>query len=280
MDLVGRRALSKAMAAAIVASGLVVVIVGGGLILLGVPTGVPVTETYSFDEALPPSSNGTTSLFITNVNGGVRVFVWDGTGALINGTVSAQGIGASVHDVKLQVTNDDGSLTFEPDYPSTTAFSGRAYGVEINVYLPKAYTFETVEIETVNGPIQVHSLTVTESVDFFTVNGDVVFDTLSAPEATIGTVNGGITGNLSRVSPDEAYIIATTNGGISVGVPANASYRLTINTVNGGVQTSGLVMRDVIQMSNHDIRATVGGGSPSGMLSLVTVNGGVSISVR
>ncbi len=275
---------------------LIVVIVVGGLLL-----SLVVASTFSVDKksftpySAPVSQNSSSpsSLDVSNVNGGVTVVSWGQPNVLVNGTVTARGLGASVNAVTFVESNATGTIVFHAVFPgSTISFPFfPSYTVDINVYVPASAEFASAHIITVNGDIKLstietESLTLTttngkvqatgitaHSLTLTTTNGSLDFTCSSCISVVASTTNGGITGNLISLSLTGSYTLTTTNGGISLALPASGSFRLSANTVNGGISVSGL---GLTAQTSHSLTATVGTGAAS--VNLTTTNGSISVT--
>jgi DUF4097 and DUF4098 domain-containing protein YvlB len=91
------------------------------------------------------------------------------------------------------------------------------------------------------------------------------------------TTNGGIDARLVGSGWNgQGLELRTTNGGITITLPANFNARLTASTVHGGVDTDfPLTVQGRI---GRRIDATLGSGGPT--VSLNTTNGGIDIRRR
>ena len=109
-----------------------------------------------------------------------------------------------------------------------------------------------------------------------TVNGGVaVMD--AAGDIRGRTQNGGVSVDLTGRSWDGRGLdLETTNGGISLSVPADYSAELETGTVNGGMRIDFPVT--VQGRLSQQIRTRIGAGGP--LIRAVTTNGGVNIRQR
>jgi Putative adhesin len=229
------------------------------------------------------------SLTVSNTNGGVTVSSWSQVYLMVNGTVTARGFGSSVDAITFLESNSSGSIVFQAIFPSSNSFFGASYSVDIHVYTPASAQFNTVQIITVNGEVQVSTinastLTLTDtngditasniSVTSMTAtdtNGSVNLTCASCASATVTSTNGSVTVDLSTLSLSGSYILTSTNGNINLSLPALASCKITPNTTNGSVSTSGLGF----QLTNHT-PATLGTGSA--VVTLTTTNGSIVVT--
>ncbi len=85
------------------------------------------------------------------------------------------------------------------------------------------------------------------------------------------TTNGSVTMGLSTLSLGGSYAATSTNGNVNLTIPVLASCKITPNTTNGSVSSSGLG----VQLTNHTA-TTLGTGSA--VVNLTTTNGSIAIT--
>jgi DUF4097 and DUF4098 domain-containing protein YvlB len=157
------------------------------------------------------------------------------------------------------------------------------------LYAPVSAKFNSVQIVTVNGDVQVSgvsasSLTLTDTNGGITAsnisattmaatdtNGAVSLTCTSCGGVTVTTTNGSVTMGLSTLSLGGSYTVASTNGSVNLTLPILASCKITPNTTNGSVSASGLG----VQLTNH---ATATMGTGSAVVNLTTVNGSITVT--
>jgi DUF4097 and DUF4098 domain-containing protein YvlB len=227
---------------------------------------------------------------VSNTNGGVTVSSWSQAYVMINGTVTARGFGSSPDAITFVESNSSGNIVFQVIFPSSNILLGASYSVDVHMYTPVSAKFNTVQIVTVNGDLQVSSissssLTVTDTNGGITAsnisatamtatdnNGSVNLTCTSCGSATVTTTNGSVTLGLSTLSLGGSYTVTSTNGNVNLTVPALASFKITPNTTNGSVSaSSGLG----VQLTNH-VTTTLGTGSA--IVNLTTVNGSITVA--
>jgi hypothetical protein len=260
---------------------ILVVIVVGIVIIAAISTFyyvsnvTKITKNFSYTE--PISQGQSPSILVSDLNGVVNIIPWGQSNrTLINGTITARGIGASPDALTLVQSDTSGTISFVAKFPSTSNFFlfSQDYEVSVNVYVPLSAHFNATTVETVNGDIDVGTLNSTK-VLISTVNGGVTFSSLSCINLLAKTVSGVIQTTLRSVSPMGLYTVSTVNGNVGLTIPASSSFKLTASTVNGIIQTSGLSLSNTAQASNS-LSATVGGGNAT--VALSTVNGGITIT--
>jgi hypothetical protein len=123
---------------------------------------------------------------------------------------------------------------------------------------------------TVNGPIKATGLA--GDAQATTVNGTVEIETAGAARAT--SVNGGITGKLTRSQLERDAHFETVNGNIILELPAGFGAEFSGSTVSGSIDSDfPIVMTG--QVSRRSLRGTIGNGG--GELRVSTVNGNVRL---
>ena len=113
---------------------------------------------------------------------------------------------------------------------------------------------------------------------FTTENGGVTLDDVSGQ--VVGTTrNGGVHVRLSGARWDGAGLdVETTNGGVTLAVPASYSAALEVRTVRTAASAADIAACTVPGRRDRELRTTLGSGGP--LLKLRTVNGGVRINAR
>lgn len=202
-------------------------------------------------------------------NGGIEVVGEDRADIALEARVIATG---STHDEAQSVAREvkiDTGDTIHADGPNSSAWSGRNWYVNYKLHVPRHLTSQ---LQTVNGGIELSGLDGTTNAQ--TTNGGISLHDL-AGEVHARTTNGGIEAALGGQRWNGAGLFAdTTNGGVSVSVPAQYSAHLVASTTNGGVSV-GLPLNGVNTTGKH-IDANLGSGGAT--LQFQTTNGGVSIN--
>src|SRR5438128_7831625 len=267
--------------------GAVVAVVAAS-VFLGPSLSVTTKNFTPYQSSVSQSSNPS-SMTVSNTNGGVSVSSWSQAYLMINGTVTARGFGSSPDAITFVESNSSGNIVFQAIFPASNFFFGASYSVDVHAYAPASTQFNTVQIVTVNGDLQVSSisassLTLTDSNGGITAsnisattmtttdtNGSVNLTCTSCASATVTTTNGSVTMGLSTLSLGGSYSVTSTNGNVNLTIPVLASCKITLNTTNGSVSSSGLG----VQLTNHTM-TTLGTGSA--VVNLTTTNGSISIT--
>jgi DUF4097 and DUF4098 domain-containing protein YvlB len=236
-----------------------------------------IVSTKNFSYNPPKNQSGYYTLQIANVNGAVKLASWGEDTFLINGTVTAKGLGSSPSQVSLVNSTISGNITFRAQFPNNAVFLiSQAYSVKINVFMPASVQIGKLVVENVNGLVQASSLNVT-AASLSAENGDVDFSCSSCGGGRFSahTTNGNIAGSFSRPVIAGNYDLTTQNGNVVVTVPSVSSFKLTASLVNGNIQTMNLTLSNEIKTSGQ-VTATAGTGTA--IIGLSTVNGLIMIA--
>ena len=140
--------------------------------------------------------------------------------------------------------------------------------VEFTVYVPRGVK---VDMRTVNGEVNVRGAGA--EVIARTTNGGVRAETSGGP-VSAHTTNGSIDVRMRDFGSARDLDFSTTNGSVTVEVPASLGAELEMSTVNGRVHTDFPITVSG-RIDPRRLRATVGDGSRR--IRLRTVNGNVEI---
>jgi hypothetical protein len=260
----------------IIAIVILVIVVTGILFgLIYQSSAVVSTKNFSYSTAANQPSNYYT-LQVTNVNGAVTLTSWSQDTFLINGTITAKGLGSSTTQVNLVNSSMSGNIIFQAVFPNNAVFLiSQMYSVKINVFVPLSARVGKLVVDSVNGLVQASSLNVT-AANFFSENGDIEFSCLVCGTSGFSaqTTNGNIAGTFSTPIIAGNYTMATQNGNLQATIPSASSFKLTASLVNGNIQTTNLVLSNQTKTSTQ-LTATVGTGTAD--VELSTINGQITI---
>jgi DUF4097 and DUF4098 domain-containing protein YvlB len=255
---------------------LVVVVMGILFGLIYQSSAVVSTKNFSYSTTANQPSNYYT-LQVTNVNGAVTLTSWPQDSFLINGTITAKGLGSSPTQVNLVNSSADGNIIFQAISPNNAVFLvAQTYSVKINVFVPTSVRISKLVVDNVNGLVQTSSLNVT-GASLSSENGNINFSCLNCGDGGFSarTTNGNVAGTFSMPIIGGNYTMATQNGNVQVTVPSGSSFKLTASLVNGNIQTTNLVLSNQTKTGTQ-VTATVGTGAADVRLS--TVNGQITIT--
>lgn len=219
------------------------------------------------------------------VNPGARVSLEN-----INGDISVEGGSGNevrvvaykkagnqeyLDDLKIVVDADADYVRIETRHPKSknSWFSWGDNGsgsVAYELSVPADIELDT--IETVNGDVRIRA--VGGTVKAGTVNGGIDVANLSA-DVSLETVNGKIFADFDVLGATQRVDAEAVNGRIVIELPADASCRVTAETVNGSIDADDFGLEPEKGFVGRDLSGDIGGGDAR--ISLDTVNGSITI---
>jgi hypothetical protein len=202
-----------------------------------------------------------------NKNGGVSVRGWSQNQILVraqiqtNAPTDAEAAGMVSQIV---VSTTGGQIQASgPDFGSN-----HGWAVSYEIFVPHQ---TDLSVTAHNGGVSITDIR--GNVQFDTVNGGVSLKRL-AGTVHGETKNGGVNIELMGDRWDGGELNAkTTNGGVSLKVPANYNARFEASTVNGGISMDFPVV--VNGKIGRDLATNIGAGGS--LIHVTTTNGGVSV---
>lgn len=234
------------------------------------------TKNFSYSTSASQGSNSFNTVQIANVNGAVTLESWGQTNLLINGTITAKGLGSSPSQVTLTESNATGSITLQAQFPNNAVFLiSQTYSVKINVFVPALASIGSLVIDNVNGLVQAGSLNVT-AASLSVENGDIDFTCSSCRSGGFSaqTTNGNIAGTFTSQITNGNYTMLSQNGIVNLNLPSSSSFKLTASLVSGTIQTQNLTLSNETETTTQ-LTATSGTGKANLILS--TVVGDITI---
>ena len=234
------------------------------------------TETFERTLEVRPG----TTLDIDNVNGSITISGWDQSRVRIQAVKRVKGrdsgaVQQVMKALRVEVRQSGRSIEIDTIYPKHgDGMFDRIFGssdvnasVKYEIQVPRS---TDVTADTVNGGIRVSG--VSGEIELDTTNGKIeVADCSGTVEAS--TTNGGISVELLAVTSGRDMKFETTNGTITLAVPAGLAADINASTTNGSVQSD--LPLTVDRMSRTSIRGKLNGGGPE--IKLRTTNGGIDI---
>ena len=200
-------------------------------------------------------------------NGGVSVKGWDKNEVFVRARVQASApteaeAGQLAQQIRIETS---GAKIFASGPDNRRDYQ---WHVSFEVFVPRR---ADLSVETHNGGISIAD--VNGKIDFTALNGGVSLKRVGGMVRG-STTNGGLNIELAGDRWDgESLDVSTTNGGVTMTVPANYSAHLQTATVNGGINIDFpvTVQGQITKALNVDL----GSGGP--MVKAVTTNGGVHV---
>jgi hypothetical protein len=201
------------------------------------------------------------------VNGGMTVRGWQKHEILVRARVETYAdTDAQARALAGRITIRTGGSRIIADGPSTERHKN--WSVSYEIFVPPKMD---LNLKAHNGGIGIAD--VRGHIEFETTNGGVSLHGL-AGNVQGHTTNGGLTVELAGNRWDgERLDATTTNGGVSVAVPAAYSAHLETGTVNGHINIDFPVT--VHGEISRQLSLDLGSGGP--LVRAITTNGGVSI---
>lgn len=246
--------------------------------------------TEEFHQAYQLSPTGRVS--ISNINGDVRISVWDNSSVKVDAVKRAYSP-ARLSEMTIEVTNTADSVKIRTQYPQRERYSGNDRvdnpgTVEYTLTIPRGASLEGAEL--VNGALDVEGIQgdvnaslvngkVTASnlsgeVKLSSVNGRVMASGLSG-EVKLSTVNGRLEVSLASLGGSKNVTLNSVNGSIVLTIPGGASADVKASTVHGGISNDfGWTVEDG-QYVGHNMSGQIGSGGAR--VRLNNVNGSISV---
>lgn len=204
-------------------------------------------------------------------NGSIHVEGWDRDEIYIKARIEVRG--KSKEDAreilsKIDIHTDPRIRAKGPGKKWFSFSRSRRWSVSYQLRVPENSNLDT---HTTNGSVVISD--VSGDIDCSTTNGSVKLFRVGG-DVEGGTVNGGIKVVLGGTHWNgDGLDLHTTNGGVSVEMPAGYSARVEAKTTNGGIRVDHPIR--IKSKSKRRLEGTIGEGGPT--IKVRTVNGGVKI---
>jgi DUF4097 and DUF4098 domain-containing protein YvlB len=201
-------------------------------------------------------------------NGGVSVQGWDKDSILVIARVQTRAESdAEAKELAAQITIDTEGSPIEADGPSNRRHA--SWSVSFDVYVPRR---SNLDLRTHNGGLRVED--VQGRMELEAHNGGLALARIGG-DVRGETTNGGLSIELAGERwVGEGLDVRTTNGGVTMRIPANYSAKLETGTVNGGFDIDFPVTLQG-RIDRRRLTTQLGGGGPT--IRAVTTNGGVRV---
>jgi len=245
-------------------------VVGALFTLIYYSTAQVSSKTFSYS---PEGSYN--SLSISDVDGPVTIMPWSQPSILINGTLTAKGLGSSLSTIVLTNSTNNGVLSFQAKFPTSSGILfSQTFTAAINVYVPSTIRFSSMEVTNVNGGVQITSINST-SVTTITVNGSISVDCLYCVNATAISTNGNVTGTFAMLVNNGSYNLTATNDNINFTAPNSSSFQLSATVLNGSIYCYMKGCPNSTTASEKTLSTKFNGGGAS--VNLDSVNGQITL---
>ncbi len=228
-----------------------------------------------FQQTYPLSANGRLSL--ENLNGGVRIVVWDRDEVKVKAVKRAYRrerlaeakieVNATAEAIRIRTAYLDQNQTF------TNEQKGRYNNpalVDYTITVPRKARLESVDL--VNGSLDVDG--VEGDVKASSVNGRVTARGL-AGVAKLSTVNGSLEATFTRLDEAKPISLGSVNGRVTLIIPSDANAVLRAGTIHGAISDEFGFNVHHGDYVGHELYGQLGAGGTR--IKLGNVNGSIAI---
>ncbi len=240
------------------------------------------TLEETFKKIIPAAQK--TGIEIRNINGYVEVSAWDRDEVEI---IAYKKVKADdeedaakyLSEVEIEIDDDEDVIAVDVDFPDKSGkndgffswiFSsgGTNSSVAFKIKVPRKFN---VDVHSTNG-----SVSVTECngrIQLKTINGKITADNVSGSVSAKST-NGKIKVNLRAIDSEEEMSLQTTNGSITLYMPADVKADLEARTTNGRIDCE-FDLNEQISGSKRRLEGVINSGGP--LIYLKALNGSIHI---
>lgn len=228
-----------------------------------------------FQQTYPLSANGRLSL--DNLNGGVRIAVWDRSEVQVNAVKRAYRR-ERLNEAKIEVNATADTIRIKTIYPDwdqhfTDDQKGRYNNpalVDYTVTVPRNARLESVDL--VNGSLDVEG--VEGDVKASSINGRLTARGL-AGVAKLSTVNGNLEATFTKLDEAKPIVLGSVNGNVTLIIPSDANAVVRAGTVHGAISNEFGLNVQHGDYVGHELNGQIGAGGPR--IKLGNVNGRIWI---
>ncbi|HGY56229.1 MAG TPA: hypothetical protein ENK44_11030 [Caldithrix abyssi] len=240
------------------------------------------TFEESYKKIIPVKDK--TGIEIRNTNGRVEISSWDRDEVEIIAYKKVQGEDKEksrryLSDIEIEIDDDEGMIEVDVDFPDKKEKSGGFFSwifgnggmnasVAFEVKVPR--TFD-LNIRSTNGSVSVADCR--GHIRLKTVNGKITAQNV-AGTLNAKSTNGKIKVYMTDVDPDEDMSLQTTNGSITLSLPADIRAEVEARTTNGRISCDFPLDKEG-SATKHRLDGYINGGGA--LLYLKTLNGNISI---
>ncbi|HET9526221.1 MAG TPA: DUF4097 family beta strand repeat-containing protein [Pyrinomonadaceae bacterium] len=247
-----------------------------------VPAGIDMTGgepaqhlTEEFHQTYPLSATG--RVVLTNINGGVKIKVWDRAAVQVDAIKKAYRR-ERLAEAQIQVVSTEENIRIKTEYPDQNQTFRSGEGrydnpaiVEYSLTVPRKAVLESIEL--VNGSIDIQG--VEGNVKASSINGPVTARGLLG-EAKLSTVNGPLQATFTELDESKPISLGSVNGSVTIIIPSNANASVRASTVHGNISNDFGIQVKHGEYVGHSLDGQIGAGGPR--LKLTNVNGGIRIT--
>ena len=228
-----------------------------------------------FHQTYPLSATG--RVILTNINGGVKIKVWDRAAVQVDALKKAYRRDR-LTEAQIDVVSTEENIRIKTEYPQQNQTFRSGEGrydnpaiVEYTLTVPRKAMLESIEF--INGGIDIDG--VEGNVKATSINGPVTARGLLG-EAKLSTVNGPLKATFTQLDESKPISLSSVNGSVTIIIPSNANASVRASTVHGMISNDFGIQVKHGEYVGHSLEAQIGTGGPR--LKLSSVNGGIRIT--
>ena len=234
---------------------------------LALVTGAAAKSTEKFEQTYPLNPDGTVSL--SNVNGDVQIEAWDRNEvSLYAEKIASSDDGLALIDIKIEHTpaHLNIKVVHEKKFKAWTIFNRSE--VRFKLRVPTGASLKKIDV--INSDVTVSGVKGQVSLD--SINGELKADGLTGG-GTFGSVNGSIHVSFAKIAAGSKIEFDNVNGSCSVTLPADASFDLDADSVNGGITCDFPIQ--IGSSGRRHLKGSINGGGTKVVLD--SVNGSLRV---
>jgi len=231
--------------------------------------------TEEFHQTYPLSATG--RVHLANINGGVKVRVWDRAAVQVDAIKKAYRR-ERLDEAKIEVTATEENIRIKTEYPDQSMnfrSDERRYEnpatVEYSLTVPRKAILESVEL--INGPVDIEGCE--GSIKASSINGPVNVRGLLG-EARLSTINGPLEAVFTQLDESKTISLSSVNGSVTLIIPSDANALVRASTVHGTISNDFGIQVKHGEYVGHNLDGQIGTGGPK--VKLQNVNGGIRIT--
>jgi DUF4097 and DUF4098 domain-containing protein YvlB len=228
-----------------------------------------------FHQTYPLPPTGRVSL--ENINGAVRVAVWDQNQVKVDAVKRAYRR-ERLDEAKIEVTATADTVRIWTRYPEDGRRfrneSGERYdnaaSVDYSLTVPRAARLESIQV--INGSVDINGAE--GDVKASSINGQLKATGLMG-EVKLSTINGGLEATIAHLDQAKGISLNSINGSVTLIIPSDANAQIRASTIHGGITNDfGLPVQDG-EYVGHELNGQLGAGGPH--IRIGNVNGRIAI---
>ena len=228
-----------------------------------------------FHQSYPVSANARLSL--QNINGGVKVVVWDRNEIQVDAVKTAYRE-ERLAEAKIEVQADASSVAIKTRYPSRdTTWDSDGEGrynnpasVEYTLTVPRSVRIDKIDL--INGGLDIEGAA--GEVHANLINGRLQARQLTG-EVHLNTVNGRIEATFEQLNNAQQIQLASVNGSVVLNLPADSGATVRATTVHGDIDNSFGMTVEKGKHVGQNLSGVIGDGRAQ--ITLSNVNGSIDI---